>query len=290
MRVLLFGGSGQLGYEILRRWRGDEIVAPSSVEVDVRDADSVRRAIESAQADVVINCTAYNKVDDAESDPGAAFAVNALAVDAMARASAGSGVRFVTFSTDYVFDGEMGCPYAEDEDAHPLSAYGISKYAGELLVERLQSDALIVRVCGLYGTRVSTSKGYTFIDRMIAQARERKPISVVADQRVSPTYAGHVSQTLRKLLETRERGVFHMVNGGAVTWYEFAVEAIRQAGLTASVTPVPSTHWPSPARRPRFSALENVRLQQVGLVMPDWREGIAAYLAEKRGLGADTSR
>lgn len=281
MRVLLFGGSGQLGSDILRRWRGDEIVAPSSVEVDVRDAGSIRRAIESAQADAVINCTAYNKVDDAERDPGAAFAINALAVDAMARGSAEAGVRFVTFSTDYVFDGEMGRPYAESDKPSPVSAYGISKYAGELLVERLQSDALIVRVCGLYGTRVSTSKGYTFIDRMIAQAREGKPISVVADQTVSPTYAGHVSQTLRKLLETGERGVFHMVNDGAVTWHDFAGEAIRQAGLTASMTPVPSTHWPSPARRPRFSALQNVRLQQAGLVMPGWREGVAAYLAEK---------
>lgn len=281
MRVLLFGGSGQLGSDILRRWRGDEIVAPSSVEADVRDAEAVRRAIESAQADIVINCTAYNKVDDAERDPGAAFAINALGVDAMARGSAEAGARFVTFSTDYVFDGELGRPYAESDRPSPVSAYGISKYAGELLVERLQSDALIVRVCGLYGTRVSTSKGYTFIDRMIAQAREGKPISVVADQTVSPTFAGHVSRTLRKLIDTREHGVFHMVNDGAVTWHDFAVEAIRQAGLTASVTPVSSTHWSSPARRPRFSALQNTRLQQAGLVMPDWREGIAAYLAEK---------
>lgn len=280
MRVLLFGGSGQLGSEILRLWRDDEVVAPSSVEVDIRDHDAVRATVKRVAPEIVVNCTAYNKVDAAEREPDDAFALNAFAVEAMAQAASDADARFITFSTDYVFDGEKGEPYVETDRPNPQSIYGVSKLTGELLAERQNRGALVIRVCGLYGLRTSTSKGYTFIDRIITRARAGEHIEVVSDQIVSPTYAAHVAATTRKLLETGTSGVVHMVNEGAVSWYDFAVEAVRAAGVDAEIEPVSHTVWPSSVRRPPFSALKNARLASLGLSMPTWREGIAAYLKD----------
>src|SRR5438270_5946160 len=189
MRVLLFGGSGQLGSDIQRLWRDDDIVSPSSSVVNVEEHDALRAAVSRAAPQLVVNCTAYTKVDAAENEPERAFGINALAAEAMAKAARDAGARFLTFSTDYVFDGEKGEPYSEGDRPNPQTVYGVSKLTGELLVERHDSNALIVRVCGLYGTRVSTSKGYTFIDRIIARARAGERIEVVCDQIVSPTYA-----------------------------------------------------------------------------------------------------
>jgi len=281
MRVLLFGGSGQLGTDIQRLWRDDEIVAPSSSEVNVEDHEALRDTVSRAAPELVVNCTAYNKVDAAESEPERAFAINAFAVEAMAQAANEAGARFLTFSTDYVFDGEKGEPYGESDRPDPQTVYGVSKLTGELLAERQHSNALVVRVCGLYCTRTSTSKGYTFIDRIIARARAGERIEVVSDQIVSPTYAGHVAVTVRAVLETDVSGVVHMVNEGAISWYDFAVEAIRAAGVEAAIEPVSYTTWPSTAKRPRYSALRNSRLAAAGFSMPGWQLGIADYLRDK---------
>lgn len=281
MRVLLFGGSGQLGSEILRLWRDDEVVAPSSVQTDIRDHDAVRETVRRVAPDILVNCTAYNKVDAAEREPDEAFAVNAFAVEAMAQAATDVRARFVTFSTDYVFDGEKGEPYLEGDRPNPQNVYGVSKLTGELLAERQNAGALVIRVCGLYGVSTSTSKGYSFIDRIITRARAGEHIEVVSDQIVSPTYAAHVAEMTRTLLKTTTAGVVHMVNEGVVSWYDFAVEAVRAAGVDAQIEPVSHTVWPSSVRRPPFSALRNARLASLGLSMPTWREGIAAYLRDK---------
>ncbi|MBV9270190.1 MAG: dTDP-4-dehydrorhamnose reductase [Candidatus Eremiobacteraeota bacterium] len=281
MRVLLFGGSGQLGSDILRLWRDDQIVAPSSAELNIENHGAVRAAVLRASPELVVNCTAYNKVDAAETEPERAFAVNTFAVEAMTQAAEDANARFVTFSSDYVFDGEKGEPYAESDRPNPQTVYGVSKLAGELLVERHDSNALIVRVCGLYGTRTSTSKGYTFIDRIIARARAGEHVDVVSDQIVSPTYAAHVALAVRSLLDRAIGGVVHMVNEGAVSWYDFAIEALRAAAVDASIEPVSYASWPATAKRPRFSALRNARLGAAGLSMPDWRTGIADYLRDK---------
>lgn len=281
MRVLLFGGSGQLGSEILRLWRDDEVVAPSSVQTDIRDHDAVRETVRRVAPDILVNCTAYNKVDAAEREPDEAFAVNAFAVEAMAQAATDVRARFVTFSTDYVFDGEKGEPYLEGDRPNPQNVYGVSKLTGELLAERQNAGALVIRVCGLYGVSTSTSKGYSFIDRIITRARAGEHIEVVSDQIVSPTYAAHVAEMTRTLLKTTTAGIVHMVNEGVVSWYDFAVEAVRAAGVDAQIEPVSHTVWPSSVRRPPFSALRNARLASLGLSMPTWREGIAAYLRDK---------
>jgi dTDP-4-dehydrorhamnose reductase len=280
-RILLFGGGGQLGTEIRRLWRS-EVVSPSHAEVDITDAGAVETAIEASSPGAVVNCAAFHHVERCEQEPQNAFAANALAVNAMAEACAQRGIRFVTFSTDYVFDGTLGRPYTEADPPRPLNAYGVSKLAGELLVRRLQSDAYVIRTCGVYGTRTSTTKGYTFIDKIIAQARAGEPVRVVRDQVVSPTYAAHLAQGVAQLLEANAYpGLYHAVNEGAVSWYDYAAEALRVAGIDHPIEPAWAKDWQTRVRRPAFSALENAELHSLGIHMPDWREGVGAYLRDR---------
>ena len=281
-RVLLFGGSGQLGGEIQRSWSGVEFIAPSHADVDITDAQAVAAAIERAAPDTVVNCAAFHNVERCESEPQSALAANAVAVNAMAEACAQNGTRLVTISTDYVFDGELGRPYTEADEPRPISAYGVSKYAGELLALRLQAPAYVVRTCGVYAVRASTSKGHTFIDRIITQARDGEQVRIVRDQTVSPTYAPHLAHGLLQLLQSNAPyGLYHMVNEGPVTWYDYASEALRVAGIDHPIEPVSYKDWPSRVRRPAFSALENAKLHELGIHLPSWREGIAAYMNDR---------
>ena len=281
-RVLVFGGSGQLGSEIRRLWTQSRIDAPSHAEADINDPAAVAAVIEAGAPDAVVNCAAFHRVEECESHVQQALAANAIAVSALAEACAERGIPFVTISTDYVFDGTAGRPYAESDAPNPINAYGVSKYAGELLVDRLHAAAYVVRTCGVYGTRVSTTKGYTFIDRIIAQARAGERVRVVDDQIISPTYAAHLAQGLLQLLEAdAPYGLYHMVNEGAVSWHGLAVEALHAAGIDHEVEPVSSTAWPSRVRRPEFSALQNAKLHALGMRMPDWRKGVADYVRDR---------
>jgi dTDP-4-dehydrorhamnose reductase len=278
-RVLLLGGSGQLGGEIRRGWTGVEIVAPDHSVLDITDGAAVAAAIAEQRPDAVVNCAAFHNVERCEAEPGKAFAANVLAVNAMAEACARQGSLFVTFSTDYVFDGELGRPYTESDRPQPLSAYGVSKYAGELLVLRLKSKAYVVRTCGVYAIRPSASKGHTFIDRIITQARAAEPVRIVSDQTVSPTYAPHLAQGVLELMKSEAPfGLYHMVNEGAVTWYDYAREALRVAGIDYPVEPISYKDWNSPVRRPAFSALENAKLHELGIALPSWRDAVAEYV------------
>ncbi|HEY8320680.1 MAG TPA: dTDP-4-dehydrorhamnose reductase [Candidatus Baltobacteraceae bacterium] len=281
MRVLVFGGSGQLGSEIVRRWTDCEIAAPASADVDVEDAAAVASSIAAHAPDVVVNCTAFHNVDVCEREPARAFAVNATAVEGMARAARAAGAAFVTISTDYVFDGETDRPYRETDEPRPLSQYGASKLEGERRVERLQMDAYVVRTCGLYGTRVSSSKGYTFVDRVLAKARAGEPQAIVDDAFASPTYAAHLAAALRGLIETRRYGLYHAADAGPVSWFAFASEALRRAGIDGPLEPTSRAAWKPETPRPRFSALASERLAALGFAMPTWGEGLSDYLRDK---------
>jgi dTDP-4-dehydrorhamnose reductase len=281
MRVLVFGGSGQLGSEIVRRWTDCEIAAPASSEVDVEDALSVATSIAAYGPDLVVNCTAFHNVDLCEREPERAFAVNATAVERIARAARTAGAAFVTISTDYVFDGETDRPYRESDEPHPLSQYGASKLEGERRVERLHMDAYVVRTCGLYGTRISSSKGYTFVDRVLAKARAGETQAIVADAFASPTYAVHLADALRALIETRAYGLYHAADTGPVSWYDFAAEALRRADVPGVLEPTCRAAWKPETPRPRFSALASERLAGLRIAMPTWGEGLSDYLRDK---------
>ncbi|MHB8178485.1 MAG: dTDP-4-dehydrorhamnose reductase [Vulcanimicrobiaceae bacterium] len=286
LRVLLIGGSGQLGAEILREWSDCRVLAPTHTELPLEDGAALEQALERIQPDVVVNAAAFHNVDRCEAEPERAFAVNALAVDRLAGACAQRDCVFVTLSTDYVFDGDLGRPYTEADCPAPISVYGASKLGGEQLVLRRRSRAFVVRTCGLYGVRPSATKGYTFVDRIIAQARAGEPVRVVDDMVASPTYAVHLARALRALVATQAYGLSHCANVGAVSWHAFASAALELAGIAHPIEAIASASWSAPARRPRFSALANGRLQSLGIAMPSWRQGLCDYLTDRvtRGL------
>lgn len=281
-RVLLIGGSGQLGTEIRRVWTRWEILAPTHAELDIENGDAIDALLAREKPDAVVNCAAFHNVDRCELEPERALAVNAIAVERLARSARDNDALFVTISTDYVFDGTASVPYTERDCPGPLSAYAVSKLAGEQLVARLDSRALVVRTCGVYGLRPSASKGHTFVDRVIAQGRAKEAIRIVNDVAASPTFAGHLGEALLRLVESEATGLYHAANVGPVTWYDFAVEALRQAGVDHPVEPISASSWKAQARRPAFSALDSGKLRALGFEMPGWREGIAAYLELKR--------
>jgi dTDP-4-dehydrorhamnose reductase len=276
-RVLLIGGSGQLGTAIRQRWSACEILAPARAELDLRQSAQVRDAIDRFRPDALVNAAAFADVDGCEVEPDRAFAINAVAVGAAAEHARANGVVFVTISTDYVFDGTATAPYAEDCAAHPLSVYGVSKLAGEYLAERFGARTFVVRTCGLYG-RASGARRPPFVERVLTHAGSA-PLRVVADVVASPTFAGDLADALARLIETEAYGLYHAVNTGAVSWYDFACEAVRQAGAGVVVEPITAAQWKALAARPRFSALENAGLARLGIALPHWRAGIAAYLA-----------
>jgi dTDP-4-dehydrorhamnose reductase len=273
----LIGGSGQLGTAIRRGWTDCEIIAPAHAELALEQTPQLRGAFDRIRPDVLVNAAAFHDVDRCEEEPERAFAINAFAVGAAARLARDYGVLFVTISTDYVFDGMASVPYAEDAPTHPLSLYGMSKLAGEYLVERSGARVFVVRTCGLYGVGASSSRR-PLIDRVLRRCAGAAPLRVVGDVFASPTFAGDLAVALRRLVEGQAYGLYHAVNVGPVSWYDFACAAIDLAGGKLGVEPISAAQWKTGAVRPRFSALENARLGTLGITMPSWRAGIAAYL------------
>jgi dTDP-4-dehydrorhamnose reductase len=289
VNVLLLGGSGQLGTEISARWRGDAIAAPSHAELDILDARAVAEAAERHRAALVVNCAAFHNVDVCEAEPDRAFAANALAVDAIARVCQERDIAFVTISTDYVFDGAKKAPYVEEDAPHPLSVYATSKLAGEFLVLRRRAKAYVVRTCGVYGAAASRSKG-TFIDRLIKQAQAGETIRAVSDVVASPTFAGHLADALRPLVDSGRFGLYHACNAGPVSWYDYAKKALELAGVAGEIEPIGASAWKVAAARPSYSALANRRLEALGIVMPEWEKGIADYLSSAREAPGSAAR
>ncbi len=280
MKILLVGGSGQLGRAIAVAWRDDEIVAPTHADFPLEDRTTWAAVLDRVRPDLLVNCAAFHNVDVCEVEPAQALAINAVAVDALADAAQQRGIDFLTISTDYVFDGSATRPYTEDDCPRPISAYGVSKLAGELLVLRRRMNAYVVRTCGVYGLHASRSKG-TFVDRVIAQARAGEAIRVVNDVVASPTYAGHLAEALRALVATRAYGLYHAVNVGPVSWYDFAAKALDVAGVRYPIDAISAGEWKAAARRPAYSALANAGLARLGIALPAWDEGVAAYVRDK---------
>lgn len=278
-RVLLVGGSGQLGTAIARCWDDCEIVAPAHAELALENQESLRAAIERIVPHAIVNAAAFHDVDRCETEPERAFAVNAFAVGRAAQFARECGALFLTISSDYVFDGVTSAPYTERDTPHPLSAYGLSKLTGEYLALGAGAKTFVVRTCGLYGPAQTRSQRQTFIDRILTARRAGEPVRVVSDVVVSPTNAADLARALRRLIETTEYGLYHAVNAGAVTWYEFAAEALRQAGLDEQIEPIEARDWKAIAIRPRFSALDCAKLRRLGVEMPAWQAGIAGYLS-----------
>ncbi len=227
----------------------------------------------------MINTAAYHNVERCETHADRAFAVNTVAVDALAAICEASSAALAHISTDYVFDGNASSPYDESAAARPLNVYGISKYSGELALAARTKRAFVFRTSGLYGVRGSSTKGYTFVERIREQAREGKPLRVVDDVVSTPSYTVDVATTIRKVLEAGTFGTYHVTNSGSCTWYEFATAILAASRLEASIERTTSDAFPSYATRPRYSVLAHGGLSRIGVGSPpDWKDGLARYL------------
>jgi dTDP-4-dehydrorhamnose reductase len=273
MRAAIVGVAGQLGRALRARLGADVCWAGGRADLDVRDEDAVGRMVEAARPDVILNASAYNAVDAAETAPADALAVNALGPRNLAWAARESGALLVHVSTDYVFDGQARRPYAEDDRPQPLSAYGASKLAGEAMVAAAGCDLILVRTSGVIGAGGSRAKGGSFVERIVARARAGGPLRVVADQVFSPTYAPDLAAALVALVELKARGVYHVTNDGFCSWHELAEAAVRQAGLDTPVEKIRASELKQPARRPPYSVLSNEKYRALGLTpLRPWKD------------------
>jgi len=279
MKILVTGAGGQLGRALPAALAPHEVVALGRAELDVTDATAVREAIARHRPDALVNAAAYNLVDQAESDPDAALALNTEAPGILARAAQAAGALIVHVSSDYVFDGELGRPYREDDAPNPLSAYGRSKLGGEETVRAGCPRHYLVRTAWVYA-----AEGRNFPLTMLELAK-RGPLRVVDDQTGSPTYAPHLADAIAWLLGSGAPfGLYHLAGQGSTSWYGLTRALFERLGLAVPVSPVTTAEFPRPARRPRFSALETAR--QPAILLPPWQQGLDAFVAARAALGA----
>lgn len=279
MKIALLGANGQLGQDLQQALRAHDVCALTRHHFDVTDHARTRAALMELKPEVVLNTTAYHRVDDCETNADIAYSVNTLAVLNLIRAANDLGALLVHISTDYVFDGKTTQPYTESNEPFPLSVYGNSKLAGELLVQTTAKKYVLLRSGGLYGVAGSHGKGGNFVQTMLAKAKARESIRVVNDQTVTPTYTVDLAIQIAAVLDAGGVGLFHMTNEGSCTWYEFARAIFELSGIEADLSPTTSDIYKAPAIRPRYSVLENERLKTLGLnQMRHWRDALAAYL------------
>ena len=275
-----------LGHDVARAGEraGHELALLAREELDITDAAAVEAALKAVRPDAVVNCAAWTDVDGAETRREDAHAVNATGAGNLARAASAESVALVHISTDYVFSGEArldadGNPraYVESDPTDPRSVYGRTKLEGERLVLGASALHTVVRSSWLFGV-----DGGNFVETMMRLAHERELVRVVDDQAGCPTWTGHLAPALLGLLEREVRGLVHLAGGGVVTWNGFATEIFRQAEIECRVEPATTAEMARPAPRPAWSAIESERNDV--LPMPDWRDGLAGYLAARRGM------
>ena len=280
MKVALIGSKGQLGQDIARH-------VPSSVELkpfvhedfDITEKEEIFNFLcEKNKFDLIINTAAFHKTDQCEDEPHKAFLVNAVGVKYLVDVCIETGACLLHISTDYVFDGrkiDTKEPYTEEDIPNPINIYGISKYAGELIIQNYLEKYYIVRVASLYGKAGASGKGGNFVYTILNKAKRGEPLKVIDDIYMSPTYTHDVAQKIWEIvLEQKPYGVYHITNSGYCSWYEFAKKIIEYAGLESEIKPVKHTEFKTKARRPLWSPLRSVK----GVEMRGWEEALAEFI------------
>jgi dTDP-4-dehydrorhamnose reductase len=286
MKLLITGARGMLGHDVHRvaERAGHELILVDLPELDITDERAVVALYERERPEATVNCAAWTDVDGAERHREAAYAVNAEGAGNLARAAAQIGTPLLHISTDYVFDGVAPLdvdgrprPYLESDPTGPRSVYGESKLAGERQVLTASSVHAVVRTAWLYGL-----DGPNFVATMLRLAGEREAVQVVDDQIGSPTWSGHLAPAIVGLLERGVSGLVHLTGAGSVSWMGFAKEIFRQAEVDCRVESATTSEMARPAPRPAWSAMESER--EDVLPMPDWRDGLAGYMAARAGV------
>ena len=277
MKVTIFGATGLLGKVLMREWRGDELVGLGSGDADIRDANRVREMVVKTRPDWIVLAAAYTNVDDCETHPDLAFAVNRDGPVNVAQAAQQIGAKFLFLSSDYVFDGNKTSPYETTDARNPQSVYGRSKAEAEVLVLDLLPECCIARTSWLFGTG-----GKCFPDTILKLAASRPALDVVSDQRGCPTYSVDLSRAIIGLCRNHARGIVHVTNAADCSWFEFAREIVKGAGLATEVRAVSSQQVARPAPRPAFSVLSSTSVRQYGIAMPTWQDALQRYLQERK--------
>lgn len=280
MKVLVTGTKGQLGYDVVNELekRGHTAVAVDIEEMDITDAVSVERVITEAEVEAVIHCAAYTAVDAAEDNVEICRRVNAEGTENIAKVCKKLDLKMIYISTDYVFDGEGERPWEPDDERHPLNVYGQTKYEGELAVEKYLEKYFIVRIAWVFGVN-----GKNFIKTMLKLSETHEELNVVDDQVGSPTYTYDLAVLLVDMVDSDKYGRYHATNEGLCTWYEFAKEIFRQAGVEVKVNPVTSDMFPAKAKRPKNSRMSKEKLDANGFHrLPTWQDALERYLSEIR--------
>lgn len=286
MKILVTGANGQLGYDVCRilsdrhiEHRGTDVA-----DFDLTDPAAVKRFIESYRPDAVIHCAAYTAVDKGEDDPAQMLAVNTAGTKALAEAAATLGARLLFVSTDYVFSGDGTHFYKPEDPTDPLSVYGSSKMLGEEAVRAATNAHFIVRTSWVFGVG-----GNNFVKTMLRLADVRDEISVVCDQIGSPTYSYDLARLLCDMIESDRFGTYHATNEGICSWAEFAAEIMRQSEKKAVIRPIPSSEYPTRAKRPLNSRLCKDKLPENGFSrLPDWKDALARFLKELNASSTNT--
>ena len=283
-KALVLGARGQLGAELVRELvsRGHHVAGLGREELDITRADLVEQALRLHHPDWLINAAAYNQVDVAEREPLAAMQANGLAVRHMATACRDARAILLHFSTDHVFDGTKTTPYTEQDIPHPVSAYGVSKLAGELYAQAYLERYYIVRTAGVFGPAGRRTNRGNFLELMLRMATEGRAIRVVEDFYASPTYAPLLAARSIDLLERAPFGLYHIAGGCEISWYAYALMIFAEAGVRAEITPTNEREWVTPARRPKYSVLSNSKMEAAGLApMPPLQHAIQEYLRRR---------
>jgi dTDP-4-dehydrorhamnose reductase len=280
---VVVGVSGQLGRDLSARLEG-QVIGLTRPEFDLTQSEAMRTKLMELRPSVVFNCAAYNFVDRAESEPDAAFAVNAWGVRHLAEICRDLDCVLVHFSTNYVFglDAQRRTPYVESDCPGPISAYGMSKLAGEYFVRATCPKHFVIRTAGLFGARGSGGKGTNFVELMLRLANDEKPIRVVNDQVCTPTCTVDLAQATIALVQTRRYGLYHLTNAGACSWHEYAQAIFELAGIQANLAGVTSQEFGAAAKRPAHSVMASRAYQALGFPeLRPWREALIDYLRER---------
>jgi dTDP-4-dehydrorhamnose reductase len=301
LKIVIVGRNGQLAWEANQRFQGlGRIICVGRPEIDLLDINGLREEIRRIRPSIIVNAAAYTAVDQAQSEPEVATKINSEAPAAMAEEAKRLDALFITYSTDYVFDGKSATPYRESDPTAPLNVYGASKLSGEQAVEAVGGNYLIFRTSWVYGAR-----GKNFLKTILKLVAERPELKIVNDQMGAPTWSRDLADATRKIIEQLaaraesenisisetlgdRRGIYHMTSAGSVSWYGFAaaiVEEIEKRGLSkstlAKLVPIPSSEYPTPAARPHNSRLCNEKLKNAfGVMLPAWRESLASVMNE----------
>lgn len=280
MKILITGSKGQLGSSLHRELEKDpeiEAVYTDYDTLDITNRAAVTRFMTDNRFDIVINCAAYTAVDKAETDEILAAALNTGAVGNLAEAAVKTGARVIHISTDYVFSGQGFRPYEENDEPYPQGIYGRTKLEGEALLTSFCQNAMIIRTAWLY-----SEFGKNFVKTMLSLAETRPEINVVADQIGSPTYAGDLAKAIHRIIRHDKwtPGIYHFTDEGVASWYDFTKAIFEIAGKDTKVNPIPTSAYPTPAKRPLYSVLSKAKIKSTyGIEIPYWRDSLKKCMA-----------